>query len=463
MEMEYKGKKILVVGFERTGEAVCGFMLARGAEVRVTDKKPESAQAEKIAAWRDKGVVFETGGHSRDWFMSADMIVPSPGVPPLPVIREAADKGIPVVSELELAFRHLKGRIIGITGSNGKSTTTTLTWRILKDSGLRARLAGNIGTPLISFVDRSRTDDIYVTEISSFQLEYVDKFKPAAAAFLNISPNHIDWHGSFENYFEAKKKLFRRLGPDDFAVLNRDDRLAWSLAAGCPARVLSFSRKHKPRSGAFIEDGRIVLRRGEAETLMPVSAVSLPGAHNLENVMAAALLGRIFDVPTVSIRKTVRTFKGLEHRLEKVDTINRVLFVNDSKATTVEATIKALDSFDRPIVLILGGRGKGAPFTPLRRHLKNKVRAAIILGEAADKIEAAVAGAAPVRRAADYREAVRLSFELARPGDVVLLAPACTSWDMFKDFEERGRTFKHEVRLLAARSAGKSLNRGKGC
>jgi len=447
--MEYKGKKILVVGFERTGQAVCDFMHARGAEIRVSEKKPESALGAKISDWKAKGVLFETGGHTPDWFLSADMIVPSPGVPPLPVISQAAAKGIPVVSEIELAFRHIKGKIIGITGSNGKSTTTVLTWKILKEAGLRARLAGNIGTPLITHVDDSRDGDIFVTEISSFQLEYVDSFRPAVAAFLNLSPNHIDWHETYNGYVKAKKKLFRRLGPGDSAILNRDDRLVWSFAPEISARLYAFSRKTRPRRGAFLEKGRLIIRDGKSRDSIPTSSIRLPGAHNLENVMAAAVMARLSGVNGESIKRSIMAFPGLEHRLEKVTTFGRVLFVNDSKATTIDATLKALASFNRPAVLILGGRDKGADFGLLRKHMKNKVRATVILGEAAGKIEAALKGAVPIHKVNDYRQAVRTSFDLARPGDVVLLAPACTSWDMFRNFEERGRTFKREVRLLA--------------
>jgi UDP-N-acetylmuramoylalanine--D-glutamate ligase len=448
--MELQGKKVLIVGFEKTGEALALFLAGRGARVRVSEKKPAEAFGEKLLDYEARGVVFETGGHRPESFLAADLIVPSPGVPPIPEIRAAREKGVPVLSEVELAYLFLRGRIIGITGSNGKSTTTTLVYRILKDAGLRARLAGNIGHPLVSFVDGSRDSDIYVTELSSFQLEYTERFRPDVAAFLNVSENHIDWHGSLENYFAAKKKLFVRMGPDRRAVLNRDDARVWGLAGETAARVYGFSRRRRLARGADVEDGWVAVRADGPERILRASQVRLPGAHNLENVLAAALIGRLCGAPARPMARTIRGFRGLEHRLEDVRRVGGVRFVNDSKATTVDATLKALASFDRPIVLILGGRGKGGDFSPLRAAARKRVRAAVLVGEAADKIEKALGGVVPVSRAATYREVVRTAFGLARRGDVVLLAPAATSWDMFKDFEERGRTFKREVRLLEA-------------
>jgi UDP-N-acetylmuramoylalanine--D-glutamate ligase len=448
--MELRDKNVLIVGFERTGEALCRFLLDRGARVRVTEKKAADAFGGKVRDWTERGVVFETGGHRPESFLGADLIVPSPGVPPLAEILAAREKGVPVISEIELAYLFLRGKIVGITGSNGKSTTTTLVHGILRDAGLKARLAGNIGTPLVSFVDKSRDDHIYVTEISSFQLEYTETFTPAIAAVLNVSENHIDWHKTFGNYFGAKKKLVLRQGREDKAVLNRDDPLVWSLAGEAASEVYGFSRKRRLHRGAFVEDGLIVIRDGKPETVLPASRIPLPGTHNLENVLAASLIGRLLGVPATSLRRSILAFRGLEHRLEDVLRIAGVRFVNDSKATTVDATLKALASFDRPIVLILGGRGKGGDFAPLRGGVRKSARSVVLIGEAADKIEAALGGVVPVDRVSTYREAVRTAFERAVRGDVVLLAPACTSWDMFENFEQRGRTFKREARLLAA-------------
>jgi UDP-N-acetylmuramoylalanine--D-glutamate ligase len=457
--MELRERNVLVVGFERTGEAVCRFLLDRGARVRVTEKRPASALGERMRSFAERGAVFETGGHRPEAFLEADLIVPSPGVPPLPEMLAARARGVPILSEIELAYRSLRGKIIGITGSNGKSTTTTLVHRILKDGGLRSRLAGNIGPPLVSFVAKSREDDVYVTEISSFQLEWTELFTPALAAVLNVSENHLDWHGSFEAYFGAKTKLLLRQGPEGVAILNRDDPRVWGLRSEAGARVYGFSRKRRPARGAFVDDGWIVVRDGPPARILPASRIPLPGTHNLENVLAAVLIARLMGVPAASIRRTVLDFRGLEHRLEDVLRVGGIRFVNDSKATTVDATLKALASFDRPIVLILGGRGKGGDFSPLRAAVRRRVRAVVLVGEAAGAIEAALGGVVPAVRASDYREVVRRARALAVRGDVVLLAPACTSWDMFRNFEERGRTFKAEVRRLAAGPRKKGARR----
>jgi UDP-N-acetylmuramoylalanine--D-glutamate ligase len=453
--MELKDKKVLVVGLAKTGEALCRFLLRRGARVRVSEKKTEEALKDRPAYWRSRGVEFETGGHRLESFLGADLVVLSPGVPPLAEADAAASRGVPVISEIELAHAFLKGKIVGITGSNGKSTTTTLAHLILRDAGLRAFPAGNIGKPLISFADGSRANDIYVTELSSFQLEYTRDFKAGVAAFINATPNHLDWHGSFEKYFAAKSKLILSLGKSDTAILNRDDPRVWALAAKIGAEVRAFSRRRRVARGCYLKDGRLILRDGKEVPLIRTSDIRLPGLHNLENVCAAALVGDAFGVPARSMRATIREFRGLEHRLETVATIGRVLFVNDSKATTVDATIKALESFDRPIVLILGGKDKGADFTLLRGPVRKKVRKALLVGSSAEKIRAALEGVVPLEKAATFRELVRKGYEAASPGDVVLLAPAATSWDMFDNFEQRGRTFKREVRSLARKVGGR--------
>ena len=454
--MDLSGKHVLVVGLGTTGEAVCRFLLARGARVRLSEKKPESELGPRLAPWRERGVAVEAGGHRLAAFLEADLVVPSPGVPPLPEIEAARTKGIPVWSEVELAGRFLKGRTVGITGSNGKSTTATLAHRLLKDAGLKAFLAGNIGTPLISFVDRSRDDHVYVTEISSFQLEHTETFRVAAAVFLNISQNHLDWHKTFDSYYAAKKKLLARLGADSWAILNREDPLVWRLRGDGLYACLAFSRRRRVARGGFLRDGWLVVREsGEERRVLKVTDVHLPGAHNLDNVMAAVLVGHLFGVAPARMRTTVRSFRGLEHRLEDVLTVRGVRFVNDSKATTVDATLKAIASFDRPLVLILGGRDKGGDFAPLRRAVKGRVRRVILVGEAKEKIEAALGGVVPVEHADTYPDVVRRAAAAARRGDVVLLAPAATSWDMFRNFEERGRLFKREVRRLARTGKGR--------
>jgi len=450
--MDLQGRNTLVVGLARTGEATADFLLRRGARVTITESKSREELGPKAEAWIRRGVALETGGHTRETFLAADLIVPSPGVPRHPEFAAAMERGIPVLSEIELAFRFLKGTIVGITGTNGKSTTTTLLHRILKDAGRKAFLAGNIGTPLISFVDKSRDDHLFVTEISSFQLEYIRDFRVSLALILNLSGNHLDWHGSMDDYAAAKKKLLLGQKAGDAAVLNREDPRVWSWRDAAASTVSGFSSKRPVSRGAFLRDGWIVNRDGQEEKrILPVSEIKLPGLHNRENVLAAAAAARLLGVSPSRIRSTVRAFRGLEHRLEPVATIRGVSFVNDSKATTVDASLKALASFTRPVVLILGGKDKGSDFHPLRKAVRKGVKSVVLIGAAKEKIRVALEGTVPLLEAGTYAEVVRTAFAAAAPGDVVLLAPACTSWDMFRDFEERGRVFKREVRRLAVR------------
>ena len=453
--MELSGKRVLVVGLGLTGEAAARFLLEHGAKVKVSDKRAARELGRAAQALTEKGAVLEAGGHRRESFLESDLIVPSPGVSPhLPELRAALERHVPVLSEVELAFRFLKGTIVGVTGSCGKSTTVTLAHKILRDAGRPAFLAGNIGRPLISFAGRSRPHHIFVTELSSFQLYFVQEFRARVAAFLNVSLNHMDWHSSFEDYYRSKTKLVLSQGPGDTAILNRDDSRVWTLAGKASSKILGFSRVRPVKRGACLDGDRILLVGEKKEPLMSVRQIPLPGVHNQENVMAGALLGLALEVPPASMRSSVRSFRGLEHRLEKVAVIRGVAFINDSKATTVQAAIKAAQSFERRIVLILGGRDKGDNFAPLRGLLRRQARGVVLIGEAAEKIKTALRGSAPLEEARSMKEAVRMAFQAASRGDVVLLAPACASFDMFRNFEERGRVFKAEVRRLA-RSAGR--------
>ena len=449
--MEIAGQKVVIVGFGKTGRALTGFFVRRKAKVTVSEIRKAGELGIDTRRWKKEGVVFETGGHRAPTFLTADLIIPSPGAAALPLLKTAAKAGAQVLSEIEVASRFLKGRIVGITGTNGKSTTATLAHKILKEAGFKACLAGNIGTPLISFVDRSRDDQIYVTEISSFQLEHVERFKPDISVLLNISLNHLDWHASFGEYVAAKERIFWAQGCTDVAVLNADDRLVRGLAKEILPKIYLFSHQKEIRRGSFVRDGWIVLRDdvGE-ERLMRTAEIPLPGLHNQENVMAAAVIGRVLGVPGRSMRRSIQGFSGLEHRLEQVLSLRGVDFINDSKATTVDATVKAIQSFKRRIVLILGGRDKGADFGLLRRPVRQSVKAIVLLGEAGPKIAAALRGLVPMVEAATLRQAVGAAFAAASRGEIVLLAPACTSFDMFKNFEARGRAFKREVQRLAA-------------
>jgi UDP-N-acetylmuramoylalanine--D-glutamate ligase len=446
--MELSGKRVLVAGFGKTGQAVCRFLEDQGAHITVSESRPSSALTIDLGELRERGVRFETGGHTQAVFRKADLIVPSPGIPLIPEIRAALQKGIPVISEVELAFHFLQGRIIGITGSNGKSTVTALLHNILAEAGLPAHLAGNIGFPLISFAKDSRENDLYVTELSSFQLEHTRAFHPHISVLLNITPDHIDWHGSFEAYFSAKKNILTRQTGGEFAVLNRDDPRVWGLRETGPFQVVGFSRKNRPAPGCYPHNNDLILADGEEKLLMPTREIPLHGGHNQENVMAAALAANILEVPLTAIRSGVRSFQALEHRLEEVRTLAGVTFINDSKATNVDAALTAINSFDRPLVLILGGRDKGGDFLALHEAVRARARCVLLIGEARKKIAADLAGSVPLIHVDSLREAVSVGLRQAEPGDLVLLAPACTSFDMFESFEHRGRVFKSEVMKL---------------
>ncbi|UCE22250.1 MAG: UDP-N-acetylmuramoyl-L-alanine--D-glutamate ligase [Candidatus Aminicenantes bacterium] len=444
--MDLEDKKVLVVGFGRTGEALSNFLLQHGAKVKLSEKKTREELGPAITNLEKKGVVIETGTHNAESFTEADLIVPSPGVPPwIPELDAAAKKGIQVLSEIELAYLFLKGKIVGITGTNGKSTTATLAHKILKEGGHQAFLAGNIGTPLISFVKDSLDNHVYVTEVSSFQLKFIEQLRAEVSVFLNVSPDHLDWHSSFDDYFESKKKLLCTQGDNDSTILNKDDPLIWGLREKGKPRVYAFSRKTEVERGCFLRGEWLILKDSGEEKLMKTSEIPLFGIHNLENVMASTLVGHTMGIPAARIRESIKGFHGLEHRLEKVTTFGEVDFYNDSKATNVDASIKSIQSFDKKIILILGGRDKGGDFKKLRGPVAEKVKKAILIGEARDRIRKALEGSVPLETVSTYREAVRLGYSEAKAGEVVLLAPACTSFDMFQNFEERGLVFKKEV------------------
>ncbi len=447
--MDVKGKKVLVVGLEKTGEAVCHFLLSKGSLVKVSEKKTKEELGEKIRFWQDQGVTIESGGHALQSFLDSDLIIPSPGVSMIPPLEKARKQGINVISEIELAFSFLKGKIVGVTGSNGKSTVCTLIHKILKEGGVNSHLAGNIGTPLISFVSTSKEEDIHVTELSSFQLAYVKRFKPSTSIFLNITPDHLDWHHNFENYFSAKKNILSLLGQNEIAILNQDDPLVWGLKDTGPFQLYSFSRKQEISRGCFMRGDQIILSLDKEEQLLSIPEIPLLGIHNLENIMAAALASRLYGVSPQKIKSGILSFKGLEHRLEKVTTIAGIEFYNDSKATNIDAAQKSIESFQPKLILIMGGRDKGGDFSPLKAPIAERAKKVILLGESQEKLKKALQDVVPIAVVSTMGDAVRLGFRSAEPGNVVLLAPACTSFDMFTNFEHRGRVFKQEVFSLA--------------
>jgi UDP-N-acetylmuramoylalanine--D-glutamate ligase len=453
--MEIQGKRVLVVGLGKSGVSAALFLRSRGARVTVSDSKAESELSREIPALLDKGIVVETGAHGERTFRDQDLIVLSPGVPlNTPQLEQARGFQVPVIGEVELASRFLQGRIIAITGSNGKTTTTSLVGEILTQSGLKAQVGGNIGTPVTELIEGSTPETWNVLEISSFQLESVESFRPKIACILNVTPDHLDRHGTFEAYVAAKARIFEQQGPEDFAVLNAANDTCLKTADGLRAPVYWFSSEAEVKQGSFARDGEIFWRRNAMpETILPVSEIALKGKHNLENVLAAVTIAKLAGCANESIRSSVRDFKAVEHRLEHITTIDGVQYFNDSKATNVDATIKALESFPAGIHLILGGKDKGSDYTVLKPLLKQRAKRVYTIGAAADKIESHITGAVPIIHAGTLDRAVRLAAENAASGDVVVLAPACSSFDQFDNYEHRGRVFRQLVEALAARGA----------
>jgi UDP-N-acetylmuramoylalanine--D-glutamate ligase len=453
--MQLEGRRALVVGLARTGQAVARFLAVRGARVTASEQREESAIAGEVAALRVLGVEVECGGHREASFLSADLIVPSPGVPlTLPALVKAKGKGIEVISELELAWRFLRGTVVAVTGSNGKTTTVTLLGRIFAEAGRRVQVGGNIGIPLISLVESATDDTVHVVEVSSFQLEAVTSFRPRVAALLNITPDHLDRHNSMSDYVAAKARLFGFQQGDDFAIFNADDRYCADLAPEVRAQRFWFSRQRRLDVGTFVDDGWLCYRNGPVrEQVLPREEIRLKGRHNLENVLAAACAARVLEVGPERIRRAVAGFEGVEHRLEFVAEIDGVRWFNDSKATNVDAALKAIEAFDSKLIVILGGKDKGSPYAPLAEPLRERARHGLAIGAARDKIAAELGGVLPLERVETLHEAVRRAAELARPGDTVLLAPACASFDQFENYEHRGRAFKEEVRQLQVKKA----------
>ncbi len=453
--MELKGKRVLVVGLGKSGVASALFLKARGARVTVSDTKTGDELRNEIPVLLDHGITVETGGHGERTFRGQDLIVVSPGVPvDGPLLNQARSLGEPVIGEIELAAQFLPGPIVAITGSNGKTTTTTLAGEILTAGGLPTLVGGNIGTPAISLAERARPETVIVLEVSSFQLETIRTFHPKIAAVLNVTPDHLDRHRTFEVYADAKARIFENQQPSDFAVLNADDPTCMAMAARTRAQVFWFSRQREVERGAWVREGNVVFRDGKGQReILQVSEIPLKGAHNLENVLAAVCAGALMGCAPEKIRQAVRNFKAVEHRLEFVATVRGVDYYNDSKATNVDATIKALESFPANIHLILGGKDKGSDYSVLNDLLRQRVKRVYTIGAAAAKIESQILsaknGGPELVHAETLENAIRRAHAVAQPGDVVLLAPACASFDQFKNYEHRGQVFKEIVKGLA--------------
>jgi UDP-N-acetylmuramoylalanine--D-glutamate ligase len=460
--VDLAGKRVLVVGLARTGVAASLFSAGYGAAVTATDDKPEAELAGTAARLRAAGVKLELGGHAPKTFLEQDLIVVSPGVPAkLPPLERARARGIPVWSEMELAWRFLRGTLVAITGSNGKTTTTSLVAHILKEAEIPALTGGNIGVPLLSLTEYSTDATVTVAEISSFQLETIESFRPEIGVLLNLTPDHLDRHASFDDYARAKMRLFENQLDRDAAVLNADDPEVTRRMPSRP-RIFWFSRRKRVAEGAFLRGGEIIFRSDGAEIAVARrDEIQLRGEHNLENVLAACAAAHLAGAAPSAIASGVKSFRGVEHRLEFVAEVGGVTFYNDSKATNVDAALKAVEAFPGPLVVILGGKDKGSPYAPLREPLRARARAAILIGAAAEKIGAELGDAVAVEQAGTLDRAVELARKHAKPGDVVLLAPACSSFDQFENYEQRGRVFKELVAKLENHSAaGASARKG---
>lgn len=492
--MELRGRKVLVMGAARSGIASARFLAQREAIVALNDRKPLDEWPAEALDLKSEGVGC-VAGEVPSWLLDQiDLAVISPGVPSKSIpVRYVERRGVEVIGEIELASRFLRGRIVAITGTNGKTTTTSLIGQMLKDAGMKVQVGGNIGTPLISMIESSHHDGWNVVEVSSFQLETIVDFHPTVAAVLNVTPNHMDRYESLMDYAAAKHRIFMNQTVSDVAILNADDEIVSSWAAGLRARVVPFSIKRELGEGLFLK-GKELVWRGQApfltehstpgehftpaehstevehsrlndaatrsqdsteeRVLLTREEMQLRGLHNVENVLAALAVGLACGAAPESLRRTASEFQPVEHRLEFVAEINGVRFFNDSKATSVDATLKALEAFAGDagkIVLILGGRGKKAPYAPLAPLIRQRVRKMVLIGEDAAVIETELKGAAPFEHATDMQEAVARSLAAAESGDVVLLAPACASFDMFESFEHRGKVFKEEVQGLKSK------------
>ena len=450
--MELKNKRVLVVGLGKSGIAAARFLRAQGARVTVSDSRSAAALAHEIPALLEAGIMVEAGGHGLLTFRRQDLIVVSPGVPlDTPEVKQVLALGMPVIGELELASRFLSGQVIAITGSNGKTTTTALTGELLARGGLQTLVGGNIGLPVIELVDKSGKETWSVLEVSSFQLETVDEFQPRIAAVLNITPDHLDRHGSFERYAAAKARITERQQAQDFLVLNAEDKPAQMVAAKTRAQVFWFSSRRPVKQGAFVHGESIVWLPTEgarAEPVLPISEIQLRGSHNVENVLAAVAMARLAGVSAEAIREGVASFRAVEHRLELVRIRKDVAFYNDSKATNVDAAMKAIGSFPGGIHLILGGKDKNSDYTQMRELLRERVRAVYTIGSAAEKIQHAIRGVVKMVEAETLDRAVAAAASAASAGEVVLLAPACASFDQFESYEHRGRSFRELVLAL---------------
>jgi len=444
---------VTVVGLARSGLAACTVLAERGALVVGTDRSPRETLRGDLAGLEARGVRIETGGHRTESFLAADLIVISPGVPTgLPLLAQARSREIPVWGEVELASRLTAARFLGITGTNGKSTTTSLVGAMLESASFPVVVAGNIGTALCEVVTTLTPSHWVVAELSSFQLETIVSFRPQVAALLNLAPDHLDRYADLDAYYAAKARIFMNQTADDYAVLNADDPPTLAWARGVRSQPRLFSRMRTMGDGAFVRDGRLIVRRdGRTDAVCGVGEIRIPGLHNLENGLAAAAMASAIGVPPAAIGEALRRFPGLPHRLELVAEMDGVRYVNDSKGTNVGAVLKSLEGYAGGVILIAGGKDKGGDFGPLRPLVASRVKTLLLIGQARQAIRDQLAGACPMEEAPTLEAAVARGAAIAVAGDTVLLSPACASFDMFRDFEHRGDVFRQAVRDLVSR------------
>jgi UDP-N-acetylmuramoylalanine--D-glutamate ligase len=444
--MELKGKKILILGLARTGTECARFLVHQGARVMVTDVRPEQELKHEMANLAGLPIRYLLGGEDRSWLDDVELVIPSPGVPAEnDLLREASHRGIKILSEIELGYRFLRAPLVAITGTNGKSTTTTILGEMFKAAGAKVFVGGNIGMPLIGFV--SGDWEWGVVEISSFQLEWVEQFRPRISILLNLSEDHLDRYPNFHAYCEAKARIFEAQRESDVAILNRDDSLVWALRARVKARVLSFGFS-EVESGIFMASDEIIWRDGPSEEKFPLQRVKIQGIHNVENMMAAIACAKAAGLEAWAIQRVLEEFPGLEHRLEFVREKNGVRYYNDSKGTNIGAVVKSLASFSAPVILLAGGVDKGGDYGVLHQAIKQKVRRLVLFGEARTVIANALGHLTETVIVENIEGAVRDAYEHVQTGDVVLLSPACSSFDMFRNYAERGKVFKSLVQAL---------------
>lgn len=447
--MDLRRKKVLVVGLAKTGLATVRFLREREAIVSASESKSEEEMKEVASELRDDSIPVEWGGHTVGHFLKQDLIVLSPGVDPsIEPVQKALDQGVEVISEIELASRFIRVPMIAITGTNGKTTTTMLVGEMLRADGRQVGVGGNVGEPLILFAEDVGRWEILVVEVSSFQLEGIDTFRPRCVILLNITEDHLDRYPAFEAYMEAKLRIFKNQGPEDLAILNQDDPMVMRNEKRVKAKRFFFSLEREVQRGCFFKGEKVILRLGDREERFDLSQSPLKGIHNVENMMAALLAARLFGASSEAIQKTLNQFKGLEHRLEFVREIEGVSYYNDSKGTNVGSVVKSLQSFQSPIILIAGGKDKLTDLHPLRELIQSRVKRMILIGEAKERMARELGALTETEMAGTLEEAVLLAHRSAKRGEVVLLSPACSSFDMFRDYKERGKVFKEAVARL---------------